>query len=179
MLPAEQSRLLEIAREAVRAAAGGGGRYLPPPESIPRTMPALLEPRATFVTLHKAGQLRGCIGTTVARYPLYRAVAESAYSAAREDPRFPPVKLEELPEIGIEISALSPLAEIRPEEITVGKHGLMVSLGASRGLLLPQVAVEHHLTTEQFLDMTCRKAGLPRDAWRKGAKLEAFTVELL
>jgi len=167
---------MEIAREAVRVAAGGG-RYVPP-EAIVANMPALLEPRATFVTLRKDQELRGCIGTTVARYPLYRAIAESAYSASREDPRFPPVDPAEVPEIALEISVLSPLFDIRPSEVVVGQHGLVVSQGASRGLLLPQVAVDHHLTAEQFLEMTCRKAGLPRDAWRNGAKVQAFTAEV-
>ena len=172
MLPAERHRLLEIAREAV-GAASEGRRYIPPQESAP----ALLEPRATFVTLRKGGELRGCIGSTVARSPLYRAVADAAYSAAKEDPRFPPVAPKEAPDLAIDISVLSPLTDIRPEEIVVGTHGLMVSLGASRGLLLPQVATEHHLTAEQFLEMTCRKAGLPRDTWRGGAKLQAFTTD--
>jgi AmmeMemoRadiSam system protein A len=171
MLPAEQQRLLEIAREAVNAASEGR-RHRPPPESAPE----LLELRAAFVTLRKAGDLRGCIGSTVARYPLYRAVAESAFSAAREDPRFPPVEAAELPEITIEISVLSRFTDIRPEDIVVGTHGLMVSKGASRGLLLPQVAVDRHLTAEQFLEMTCRKAGLPKDAWRHGVKIQAFTA---
>jgi AmmeMemoRadiSam system protein A len=182
MLPAERLRLLEIAREAVRVAARSGRRYLPPPEFTP----ALLELRAAFVTLHKGGdlhrELRGCIGSTVSQYPLYRAVAESGYSAAKEDPRFSPVEAAEVSDISIEISVLSPFTEIRPADIVPGTHGLMVSLGASRGLLLPQVAVEHHLTAERFLEETCRKAGLPRDAWRNArpnrAKIEAFTAEV-
>jgi AmmeMemoRadiSam system protein A len=172
MLRTDQLRLLQIARESVKAASEGRC-YIPPPEAEP----ALLDPRATFVTLRKAGELRGCVGSMVARSPLYRAVAESAYSAAMEDPRFPPVEARELPALSIDISVLSPFTGIRPEEIVVGRHGLMVTLGASRGLLLPQVAVEHHLNAEQFLEMTCRKAGLPRDAWRTGAKLQAFTAD--
>lgn len=182
---AERRRLLEIARQAVTAAAAGQ-RYLPPPETIP----ALLEPRAVFVTLRQrgelggelGGELRGCIGSTVAQYPLYRAVAESAYSAAKNDPRFPPVESHEVPEIEIEISVLSPFAPIQPQDIVPGTHGLMVSQGAHRGLLLPQVAVEHHLNAEEFLGLTCRKAGLPADAWRSaektGTQIQAFTADV-
>ncbi len=169
----DRRRLLHLAREAVRLAATERQHV-----EVPKEAGELAEPRAVFVTLHKGGDLRGCIGSTVARYPLYRAVTESAYSAATNDPRFSPVTIEELPAIEIEISVLSPFMHIRPSEIIVGTHGLYVSSGLQRGLLLPQVAVEHHLTAERFLEETCRKAGLSRDAWKQDSRIQAFTAEV-
>lgn len=117
-----------------------------------------------FVTLHVQGELRGCIGTTEGDEPLGDATVRCAASAALRDPRFPAMRSEELGELNIEISVLSPLAPIRPEEIEVGRHGLVVSDENHRGLLLPQVAPEHGLNREQFLAETCRKARLPQDA---------------
>ena len=99
-------------------------------------------------------------------------------ASALHDARFEPVRPEELPEIEIEISVLSLLQEVRPEEVQVGTHGLLVSQGRARGLLLPQVAVEHHWQREQFLEETCQKASLPSDAWLRGARVEAFTAEV-
>jgi AmmeMemoRadiSam system protein A len=109
--------------------------------------------------------------------PLYATVRECAVAAALHDPRFHPVAPQEVPELSLEISVLSPLAEITPEEIEVGRHGLLISRGAQRGLLLPQVAVEWHWNREQFLEETCLKAELPADAWRHGATLQAFTAQ--
>jgi len=163
---------LEVARQAVRAAAETGRRQEPPAGAPDR----LREKRAAFVSLHKRGELRGCIGSTMARLPLDQAVADAAYSAAMQDPRFDPVTVDELPDIDVEISVLSPLAEIRPEEIVVGRHGLMISSDFARGLLLPQVAESRGWSAERFLEETCRKAGLPGDAWRHGAKIQAFTA---
>jgi AmmeMemoRadiSam system protein A len=128
--------------------------------------------------LRKSGDLRGCIGSTAARLPLEQAVAAAAYSASREDPRFDPVNPAELPLIDVEISVLSPFVEIRPEEIVVGRHGLMISSDFARGLLLPQVAEERHWSAERFLEETCRKAGLPAGAWKHGARIQAFTAEV-
>jgi AmmeMemoRadiSam system protein A len=138
----------------------------------------LAEPGAAFVTLKKKGRLRGCIGYTEAVAPLFKVVQECAVAAAAEDPRFPPVSAGELPSIDLEISVLTPLAPIRAEEVEVGRHGLMVSRGGRRGLLLPQVPVELGWDRETFLDQTCVKAGLPTDAWRRGATLQAFTAEV-
>jgi len=168
----EQRYLLEVARQAVRAAAETGRRQEPPAGAPNR----LREKRAAFVSLHKRGELRGCIGSTMARLPLDQAVADAAYSAAMQDPRFDPVTVDELPDIEVEISVLSPLAEIRPEEIVVGCHGLMISSDFARGLLLPQVAESRGWSAVRFLEETCRKAGLPGDAWRHGAKIQAFTA---
>ena len=93
-------------------------------------------------------------------------------------PAFSPVRKDEVAGLNIEISALSPLFDIAPEDIEVGRHGLLISLGASRGLLLPQVAVQWKWNREQFLEETCRKAGLPADAWRQEAKVQAFTAQV-
>lgn len=144
--------------------------------SVPE--PALAELGGAFVTLHRQGRLRGCIGYIQPTRPLYVTVAEAALDAAFHDPRFPPLEASELPEVEIEISLLSPCFDIRPEEVEVGQHGLIVSQGALRGLLLPQVATEYGWDREHFLEETCLKAGLAPDAWKKGAHLEAFTAEV-
>ena len=136
--------------------------------------------RGVFVTLHVAGKLRGCIGVVEGLEPLGEGIARCAASAALEDPRFPSLKKEELQDLSIEISLLSPLAPIRPEEIAIGRHGLYIAQGSHRGLLLPQVATEHHLDREQFLAETSRKAGLPREAWREPETvISGFTCEIL
>jgi AmmeMemoRadiSam system protein A len=103
---------------------------------------------------------------------------EAAAAAALEDPRFPPVRSAELPQLEVEISVLSPCQPIAASDIQVGVHGLMITQGQARGVLLPQVPVEHHWSREQFLEETCRKAGLPPDAWKRGARIEAFTAEV-
>jgi AmmeMemoRadiSam system protein A len=105
-------------------------------------------------------------------------VAETARAAAFDDNRFRPVTIEEAPHLEIELSILSSPQPIRPEEIEVGRHGLLVSWRGQRGLLLPQVPVEHAWDRTIFLEQTCRKAGLPPDAWQKGATIEAFTAEV-
>jgi AmmeMemoRadiSam system protein A len=122
--------------------------------------------------------LRGCIGYAVPIAPLYRAVAETARAAAFEDSRFLPVTMEEAPRLEVSLSVLSGLVPIRPEAVEVGRHGLVISQGPRRGLLLPQVPVEQNWDRETFLGQTCRKAGLPPDAWRHAATIEAFTAEV-
>jgi AmmeMemoRadiSam system protein A len=137
------------------------------------------ERRGVFVTLHVHNRLQGCIGVIEAKEPLGEAIARCAASAALEDPRFAPMKTEQLGELSIEISLLSVMEPIAPESIEIARHGLFVRLHAQRGLLLPQVATEHRLTREQFLEETCRKAGLPREAWRDPeARLFGFTCEV-
>lgn len=134
----------------------------------------LSEPRGVFVTLRKKGDLRGCIGYIRGVGPLYRAVMENTVNAAG-DPRFSPVTADELGEITIEISVLTPLERVSsPEDVEVGRDGLYIKKGLQSGLLLPQVAVEQNWTRIQFLDYTCRKAGLPRGAWSDGAELYIF-----
>jgi AmmeMemoRadiSam system protein A len=135
--------------------------------------------RGVFVTLHVRNRLQGCIGVIEANEPLGEAILRSAASAALEDPRFAPLKMEQLGELSIEISLLSTMEPIVPESIEIGRHGLFIRLHAQRGLLLPQVAIEHRLTREQFLEETCRKAGLLREAWRDPeARLFGFTCEV-
>jgi AmmeMemoRadiSam system protein A len=132
------------------------------------THPALVERCGAFVSLHRGEELRGCIGLLSGEEELYRTVQHCAISAAFEDSRFTSVTPAELPYLKIEISVLSPLERIRDVNlIEVGKHGLLVSLGGLRGLLLPQVADQYHWDRETFLAQTCRKAGLPADAWRE------------
>ncbi len=124
-------------------------------------------------------ELRGCVGYVLPTCPVYRAVAETARAAAFDDNRFPPVTIaEEASHLEIELSILSPAQSIQPEEIEVGRHGLLISWHGRRGLLLPQVPVEHGWDRIAFLEQTCRKAGLPQDAWQKGATIEAFTAEV-
>jgi AmmeMemoRadiSam system protein A len=135
--------------------------------------------RGAFVTLEVCEKLRGCIGVIEAQDPLLETIVHCAQSAALRDPRFPPLQLKELLGLQIEISVLSALAPINPQNVEIGKHGLVVSTEEVRGLLLPQVATENHLSREEFLEETCRKAGLPRGAWREPqTKVFAFTCEV-
>ena len=139
----------------------------------------LHEPAGVFVTLRRRGQLRGCIGQLDARMPLMTAVGFAAASSALEDPRFERVRPEEVGELTIEISVLTPFVEIAPEKVVPGTHGLVIQQGNRRGLLLPQVATEHGLSRERFLEETCAKAGLPRDAWRDATThIFGFTAEV-
>lgn len=169
----EREELLRIAR---RAATGwlSEGRV---PEESPASE-KLKAPGAAFVTLTDGGRLRGCIGYTEAIAPLYRTVQECAVASATEDPRFVPLTPGEIGAVRIEISVLTPLLPIRPEDVDVGVHGLMVKRGLRRGLLLPQVPAEHGWDRETFLAQVCRKAGLPGDAWRTGAELFSFMAEV-
>jgi AmmeMemoRadiSam system protein A len=141
--------------------------------------PELERSSGAFVTLKRRGELRGCIGYIEAHKPLWETVADCTVAAASDDPRFPSVAPAELAEIHIEVSVLSPLRDVADTaEIEVGRDGLLVSTGFRRGLLLPQVATEYGWTREQFLAHTCRKAGLPDDAWRKGARIQAFFADV-
>lgn len=141
--------------------------------------PILLKHRGAFVTLKAHGQLRGCIGYPEPVKPLYQAVASATCSAALEDPRFPPVGAEELEEVTIGISVLTLPVRVRSiEEIVVGTHGLIVRKRGRSGLLLPQVATEHGLDRDSFLEHTAMKAGLPPDAWKEGAEILRFAAEV-
>ncbi len=159
----EKNTLLRIARAAIEAKVRG----LPAPsEAIENS--ALKSDSGAFVTLHRFGDLRGCIGTFASPQPLYITVRDMAVAAAVKDPRFIPVKPDELKEIEIEISVLSPLREIKdPKEIEVGRHGIYIVKGRLRGVLLPQVAVEHGYDRFQFLDATCLKAGIAPGSWKE------------
>ena len=168
----ERRLLLQLAHEAIAAAIDGRQIDLTPPSDH------LAELRGAFTTLHENGELRGCVGYVFPMYSLYRTIAETAAAAATNDTRFVPVRPEELSRLQVEISVLSPLQAIDPEEVEIGKHGLLITYGQRRGLLLPQVPLEHHWDRETFLSQTCVKAGLPKDAWEHGAKVEAFTAEV-
>lgn len=170
--PAERALLLQVAHRAIEAAIAGERYKAEPPT------PHLTEHRGAFTTLYLRGQLRGCVGYVFPIASVYQTVAETACAAAFDDNRFPPVSGSEVPELQVHLSILSPLRPIRAEEVEVGKHGLMVTLGPYRGLLLPQVPLEHGWDRIIFLEQTCRKAGLPLDAWQRGAVLEAFTAEI-
>jgi AmmeMemoRadiSam system protein A len=137
------------------------------------------EKRGVFVTLTLRGRLRGCIGTVEAFEPLGESIARCAAGAALHDPRFTPVRADELHELRIELSLLSPPEPILPADIEIGKHGLLISSGSRRGLLLPQVAGEHKFSREQFLEATCRKAGLDAKAWQEPqTQISGFFCEL-
>lgn len=169
-------RLLGIAREAIRARLEGAEHV-----DTERDDPALEAPMGAFVSLHGPhDRLRGCIGTFVGSKPLRDTVAEMAEAAAFRDPRFSPLEPTDLPGVEVEISALSPLRRVEnTSEIEVGRHGLEVSRGYHRGVLLPQVAVRHGWSRERFLEETCRKAGLPGDAWRDPeTRIAVFTAEV-
>lgn len=135
----------------------------------------LLQKCGAFVTLNKKGRLRGCIGFIEPVLPLYQAVIQASVYAATRDARFLPVSIDELDDLTVEISVLTPLRKIvNPNIVTVGKHGLVIARNGKRGLLLPQVAIEHNWTRETFLERTCLKAGLPKDAWHSGAEIYVF-----
>ena len=168
----ERKHLLSLAHQSIR------NRLLRHPFEVEAPSPHLAELRGVFTTLHRFGKLRGCIGFVIATTPLYQAVIDTAASAAFEDPRFDPVQPHEVDELQVEISVLSPMTPIAPEQVEVGKHELMISQHGRRGLLLPQVPLEWGWDRETFLSETCRKAGLPPDAWRRGATVEAFTAEV-
>ena len=170
----ERKTLLALARKALEEGVNGSA----PPMEVPGLPPALLEPRGAFITLRKQGQLRGCIGHVLTSEPLYRTVQECAVAAALADPRFVPVTPDEVPSLHMEISVLSAPAEIEPAQIVIGEHGLIITQGLRRGLLLPQVPVTWKWDRKQFLEETCVKAGLPKNAWGKGARIEAFTAEV-
>ncbi|HET7439809.1 MAG TPA: AmmeMemoRadiSam system protein A [Terriglobales bacterium] len=168
----ERAQLLQLAHASIGAALQGAEIPLEPPSAH------LAEFRGVFTTLYLHKELRGCVGYVFPVMPVYQAVAETARAAAFDDTRFYPLTQAEAPELRISLSVLSPLQPIRPEEIELGRHGLMISLHRYRGLLLPQVPVEHQWDRITFLQQTCRKAGLPLDAWEQGASIEAFTTEV-
>jgi AmmeMemoRadiSam system protein A len=152
-------------------------------KNLPETTPVsekMNDKYGVFVTLHKDGNLRGCIGYIEGVDSLYKSVMRMAQSAAFQDPRFPPVREDEVEELEIEISVLSPIKKIKNiEEIQVGKHGLIIQQGISRGLLLPQVATDWGWNREEFLQQTCRKAGLPTSAWKdSGTEISIFSAEI-
>jgi len=172
---ADKKLLLQIARASIEAHLLN--RPLPSLESVP---PSLCRPAGAFVSLHRQGRLRGCIGYLEAVKPLGQTVREMAVAAAFQDPRFRPLGREELADLEVEISVLSPMRLIqRIEEIQVGTHGLYIVQGQYRGLLLPQVATQYHWDRLTFLEQTCCKAGLPPTAWKDpDTRIYLFTAEI-
>jgi AmmeMemoRadiSam system protein A len=168
----ERSILLALAHRSIESAFDNRDISLEAP------YPHFAEPRGAFTTIYLGGELRGCVGYVIPVASLYRTVAETARAAAFDDTRFTPVTRDEAPHLEISLSILSPLQPIRAEEVEIGRHGLLISQHGHRGLLLPQVPVEHQWDRMTFLEQTCRKAGLPADAWRRDAKMEAFTAEV-
>jgi AmmeMemoRadiSam system protein A len=169
----DRLRLLLIARHAIAAHATGT-----PPPAVDEASLACRRGGA-FVTLHKEGELRGCIGHVAADDLLTAVVARCAVAASSADPRFPAVGCAELPLIQIEISLLGVFEPIvGPSDVEIGRHGLLIEHGRRRGLLLPQVAVEWQWDAATFLDQTCRKAGLPAEGWRNGATAWRFEAEV-
>lgn len=170
--------LLALARHVVERAASG------------RSWDAEREARAThehvfgaFVTLRDGAQLRGCIGVVDDPGPAAQLVARSARSSTLDDPRFAPVEPHELPRLSVEVSLLSPLEPVPlrelPGAVAVGRDGLVAEAGSRRGLLLPQVATELGWSAERFLQETCRKAGLDKDAWRDAAAIYRFAAVVI
>ena len=170
--PLERDLLLRAAHDSILYALEGREISVDPPT------PHLSEPRGAFTSLYVHGNLRGCVGYVLPVGSVYKAVVETARAAAFEDTRFYPVTLAEAQDLQIELSILSVPQPISPEDVEIGRHGLLITAGFRRGLLLPQVPVEHHWDRISFLEQTCRKAGLPIDAWQTGATVEAFTAEV-
>jgi AmmeMemoRadiSam system protein A len=170
---ADRLRLLQIARHAITAHATGAA----PPELAAESLAA--RRGGAFVTLHKEGELRGCIGHLEANDLLTKVVARCAVAASSADPRFPRIAHTELSLIEIEISVLGAFERINgPADVEIGRHGVLVEHGRQRGLLLPQVAVEWKWDALTFLDQTCRKAGLAGEGWRSGATAWRFEAEV-
>ncbi len=173
--------LLAIARQSIlEAVVNEQPARVASSSDLPDThFGGLAEPRGAFVTLYLRRRLRGCMGLAETIEPLCETVARSAVSAALHDPRFAPVSESEVSALEIEISVLSPLCPISLDAIEAGTHGLLVSCGDKRGLLLPQVAAERGWSSGRFLEETCRKAGLDAEAWRDSrTQLFGFTVEV-
>lgn len=168
-----QLLLLRVARQAIEA------RLLNRPLALVTASGDLAVSRGVFVTLTRHGQLRGCVGQIEPRDLLPSVVAYCAVAAATEDPRFTPVHAAEIHELDIELSLLTRPSPIRPSEIEIGRHGLIVSRGLARGLLLPQVAEDNYWPVERFLEETCLKAGLDAAAWQDPeTRIEAFQADV-
>ena len=170
----EQRELLKIAREAIAESVATG--KVP---AVKQVSDGLNCQNGCFVTIKQRGQLRGCIGNFISDKQLYRLVQEMAVSAATHDPRFYPMKEQDLADFDLEISVLSSLEKIDSiEEIVVGKHGLFIVKNNYRGVLLPQVATEYGWDRDTFLKHTCLKAGLPENAWNKDCEIHIFSAQV-
>ena len=170
----QRAELLRLARESIASFLRGHRSVLPAADD-----PVLNGKRGAFVTLYVDGELRGCIGYPLPFKPLAEAVAQMAVAAASQDHRFASITEKELGRLRIEISALTlPRPVHSPDGVEVGRHGIIISQGHASGLLLPQVPGEYGWDRETFLRHGCLKAGLPDDAWKKGAKIEVFEAEV-
>ncbi len=171
----EKQALLDIARQAILQGIETGEEYIEPREEK-----RLNQRNGCFVTIKQNGKLRGCIGNFQSELPLFREVAQMALASSTQDPRFYPMKPSDLDNFSLEISVLSPLQKIEDiSEIEVGKHGIYIEKSFHRGVLLPQVAVEHNWDRDTFLQQTCVKAGLPTDAWQaEDAEIYIFSAQI-
>lgn len=170
----EKNFLLKLARQAIT-------RYLESGEKFKAKVdnPRLQQKQGAFVTLHVNGELRGCIGYPLPYKPLYETVIDVAIAAATEDYRFPSISPDELDDLRIEISVLSlPRKVNRPDEVVVGRHGIIISKGFNQGLLLPQVPLEYGWDLETYLSHGCLKAGLPPDEWKRGVEIKVFEAQV-
>jgi len=171
----DKQTLLRLARQTLHEFLGTS--RLP---EIHTESPALLELRASFVTLWNrvSRELRGCRGEAYPRVPLIESVVQMAIASATDDPRFAPVTADEVPDLRIEINALTPMKPIRPEQVVVGRHGLRIVRGSATGLLLPEVPVRYGWDREEYLRWVCKKAGLPPDTWQgEDVRLYGFESE--
>lgn len=175
--PHSQQRLLQVSRRTLKNFVAGSGRQAEEHDD------PYLHSRdyGAFVSLHKGESLRGCIGTCAPREPLYQTVIEMTEAAASRDQRVEPIAEAELSEIRIDISVLSPLEAVNnPLALEVGRHGLYVAKRSKRGVLLPQVATEHNWDIRTFIEQTCLKAGLPKDAWKEpSTRISSFTALII
>ncbi|MFA5099969.1 MAG: AmmeMemoRadiSam system protein A, partial [Candidatus Omnitrophota bacterium] len=172
----QQRKMIELARKSIETYLKTGKKL-----QVTETDPVLIKELGAFVTLHEKGRLRGCIGNMIGRQPLYLTIRDMAVEAATGDPRFTPVKAQELKDIDIEISVLSPMERVdSADKIEMGVHGVLVRRGFNSGVFLPQVATETGWSKEQFLSELCsQKAGLPADAWKdKTTELYTFTAQV-
>ncbi len=172
--PAQQETLLQLAREAVTL-------YLETGDTLKKniTDKSFLENRGAFVTLKVKGELRGCIGYPVPFKSLYATIIDAAVSAASSDYRFLPLTIKDLPDTKIEISVLTPPRPIKNvHEIEVGIHGITISKGPNKGLLLPQVPIEWNWDLDTYLEHGCLKAGLDKDEWKRDAQIEIFSAQV-
>lgn len=173
----EKSILVQIARKSIEAKLEDKKIEL---HIDPAKYPILKSKSGVFVTLKINDQLRGCIGYITTDEPLFKTIQEAASNAAFEDPRFPPLQKSEYNEVELEISVLSEPYPMKDyDEIVIGEHGLILEENGQRGLLLPQVPVEHKMNKEQYLEAICKKTGIPQDSWqKKKLNMYLFTAEV-
>ncbi|MGB9764904.1 MAG: AmmeMemoRadiSam system protein A [Candidatus Saccharicenans sp.] len=170
----EKKFLLDLARQSII-------HYLKKGERLKMEVdnPRLKEKRGAFVTLRVDGELRGCIGYPLPYKPLYQTIIDVAIAAATEDYRFPPLMEDELNNLSIEISVLTQPKKVdHPEQVIVGKHGIIITKGHHQGLLLPQVPLEYGWDLETYLNHGCLKAGLPAEEWKRGVDIEVFEAQV-